>query len=71
MQEEDILQHTNVSFMHILVNLLRPLCNLGHTSQNVIEHTHANILASVLEHRVSWGDKTSEVIDHECNLVYI
>ena len=57
--------------MHILVNLSRPLCNLGHTSQNIIEHTHAKILASVLEHQVSWGDKNSEVVNHECNLVYI
>ena len=42
-----------VSFVHILVNLSQPFCNLGHTSHDIIKHTHAKILASVLERLMS------------------
>ena len=32
-------------------------------SPNTIEHTHANILASALEHQLSWADTYDEVVD--------
>ena len=35
-----------------------------HTSHNIIEQTHANILVSTLECQVPWGDTNDEVIDH-------
>ena len=35
-----------------------------HTPHNTIEHTHAKILVSALERRVSWGDTAGEVVGH-------
>ena len=46
MQEEDILDHTNVKcILCTLQSTFRPLCKHKHTPHNTIEHTRAKIVA--------------------------
>jgi hypothetical protein len=41
-----------------------------HLPHNTIEHTHAKILVSALEHQVSLDDTYGEIGNHQCNLAY-
>ena len=38
--------------------------------ENNIEHTHAKIFVSALEHQVSRGDTYGEAFNQQCNLEY-
>lgn len=41
-----------------------------HTPHNNIEHAHAKILVSALEHQMSRGEHNGEIVGHWCNLAY-
>jgi hypothetical protein len=37
---------------------------VAYASHNIIEHTRAKMLISVVERQVSWGGTNDEVVDH-------
>jgi hypothetical protein len=45
-------------------------CNIGMHLVYTIEHNHAKISVSALEHQVSWDDTNGEVVGHYYNLTY-
>ena len=69
MQEEDILEHTNVEcHLCTLQGTRRPLCIVQATLHNTIEHVRAKTLVSTLKCQVSRGDINSGVVDKKCKL---
>ena len=69
MQEE--AYSCQVSFVYAFKTTCRPLHDIGICLITLcIEHTHAKILVSTVEHQMSRGDTTGEIVDHYWNLGY-